>query len=470
MRSGVNIIIPLLFVYTIILQSCGSSKQLPSGFELQNQMKDGTERSSLLLSGTKHIDSAETDKVVFDIYKFETDTYPEEIRIFARVYDTTGNFITHLAPPYAQNSRFFSEISEKIGKRKEDISTFTVREFGDKDSIPYSIMLTTDYSGSMKGVLEALKKGTELFVSLKQPHDRIGIATFSREFLLKVPMWKDKDVIINKYLSSADEGFGYYSAMFDAALASISLLKEEPEEIPRMLILLTDGDDNASKVRVKQVLDSAKKHKVRIFTVGFGYSKDETLTALAQATGGKSYKAYSKQELMKVFLDIYRSLRNYYYITYRPPEYYGLHHVTVKLDLPRRAEPLLARGLYDVSQFGNLADTGDAITAKVFFDFAQATLRSESNRTIDELVEYMERFPKLRIEIQGHTDNLGAEDYNQRLSENRAKAVMQALLDRGVESKRLRARGFGMSQPVAGNDTEEGRQKNRRTQFMIWAK
>ncbi|HRE56505.1 MAG TPA: OmpA family protein, partial [Candidatus Kapabacteria bacterium] len=55
-------------------------------------------------------------------------------------------------------------------------------------------------------------------------------------------------------------------------------------------------------------------------------------------------------------------------------------------------------------------------------------------------------------------------------SENRAKAVLQALLDQGIEPKRLRARGFGMSQPVATNNTEEGRQKNRRTQFMIWAK
>ena len=285
-------------------------------------------------------------------------------------------------------------------------------------------------------------------------------------------MWKDKDVIVNKYLSTADIGFGYYSAMYDATVSSINILKQEPPEIPRMLVLLTDGDDNASKFRVKQVLDSAIKHKVRIFTIGFGYSKDETLTALAEATGGKSYKAYSKQELIKVFLDIYRSLRNYYYITYRPPEYYGLHHVAINLDLPRRTSSLIARGVYDASQFGNIAgvDTGDAITAKVFFDFAQATLRPESNRTIDELVEYMDRYPKLRIEIQGHTDNIGAEEFNQRLSENRAKAVQQALLDQGIEPKRLRARGFGMSQPVSTNSTEEGRQKNRRTQFMIWAK
>lgn len=455
---------------TIVGSSCGGSKQLPSGFDLQQQMRDGSEKPKLLLSGTKHIDSADVNSVVFDIYKFETDKYPEEIRIFSRVYDTTGNFITNMAPPYAENSKYFTSITEKIGKKTIPIKDFKVREFGDKDTIPYSIMLTTDYSGSMKGVLDALKKGTELFVSLKKPDDRIGIATFSRDFTLKVPLWKDKDIIVSKYLSTADEGFGYYSAMFDAAIQSINLLKQEPPEIPRMLVLLTDGDDNASRMRVRHVVDSAKKYKVRVFTVGFGYSKDENLEALANATGGKSYKAYSKQELIKVFLDIYRSLRNYYLITYHPPEYYGLHKVVADLDLPHRLDTLHARGEYNVSQFSVDPNEDDAITGRIFFDFAQATLREESNRTLDEIAEYMEIHPRVRIEIQGHTDNIGAEDYNQKLSDNRSQAVMQALLQRGIDPKRLRARGFGMSQPVATNDTEEGRQKNRRTQFVIWAK
>lgn len=467
-----SLLMCVLLSTAALWNSCGGSKALPNGFDLQEQMRDKSERPKLLLSGTKHVDSADASKVVFDLYKFESDKYPEEIKVFARVYDSTGNFITNMAPPYAENAKYFTSVTETIGKKKISIADFKVREFGDKDSIPYSIMLTTDYSGSMKGVLDALKKGTELFVSLKKGDDRIGIATFSRDFVLKVPMWKDKDVIINKYLASADEGFGYYSAMFDAAVQSINILKQEPPEIPRMLVLLTDGDDNASKMRVRHVVDSAKKYNVRVYTVGFGYSKDETLEVLANATGGKSYKAYSKQELIKVFLDIYRSLRNYYLITYHPPEYYGLHKVVADLTLPRRVDTLHARGQYDVSQFGDSAITriGDAITAKVFFDFAQSTLREESTRTIDEITEYMSRFPKLRLEIQGHTDNVGAEDYNQRLSNDRSQAVMKALLERGIDPKRLRARGFGMTQPVATNDTEEGRQKNRRTQFVIWAK
>ena len=78
--------------------------------------------------------------------------------------------------------------------------------------------------------------------------------------------------------------------------------------------------------------------------------------------------------------------------------------------------------------------------------------------------------PKLKLEIQGHTDNVGGVDYNMTLSENRARAVYDALISRGIEPSRLRYRGFGFSRPIASNDTEEGRAKNRRTEFVILAK
>ncbi len=78
--------------------------------------------------------------------------------------------------------------------------------------------------------------------------------------------------------------------------------------------------------------------------------------------------------------------------------------------------------------------------------------------------------PKLKIEIQGHTDNVGGLEVNQTLSEKRANAVKQALVSRGIEEGRIRTRGFGLTMPLASNDTEEGRAKNRRTQFVILAK
>jgi outer membrane protein OmpA-like peptidoglycan-associated protein len=73
----------------------------------------------------------------------------------------------------------------------------------------------------------------------------------------------------------------------------------------------------------------------------------------------------------------------------------------------------------------------------------------------------------VRLEVQGHTDSTGSKALNQRLSQARADAVMNALVSRGVEKGRLTAKGYGQDMPIADNTSEEGRQKNRRVQFSI---
>ena len=105
--------------------------------------------------------------------------------------------------------------------------------------------------------------------------------------------------------------------------------------------------------------------------------------------------------------------------------------------------------------------------SNVFFETGKATLKPESTAELDKLVHTMIDYPNMQIEIRGHTDNVGSDASNQTLSEDRAKAVMNYLLDHKVKSKRLNAAGFGSTKPVAGNDTPEGRQKNRRVEFKI---
>ena len=73
--------------------------------------------------------------------------------------------------------------------------------------------------------------------------------------------------------------------------------------------------------------------------------------------------------------------------------------------------------------------------------------------------------PVLRVEIEGHTDNVGSESYNQKLSENRARVVMEYLVKKGTQSERLSSAGYGFSRPIAPNNTQEGRAKNRRVEL-----
>lgn len=100
----------------------------------------------------------------------------------------------------------------------------------------------------------------------------------------------------------------------------------------------------------------------------------------------------------------------------------------------------------------------------VFFDTGKSTLKPESSKELNELVEYMLLKKNLKIEIAGHTDNVGNKDANQKLSEDRANSVKTYLTKKGVEPARVIAKGYGDTQPVADNGTDEGRQKNRRTE------
>ena len=106
----------------------------------------------------------------------------------------------------------------------------------------------------------------------------------------------------------------------------------------------------------------------------------------------------------------------------------------------------------------------------IFFDFAKATLRDESFHELDRILPYFQKFPNLKIELSGHTDAIGSVPANQKLSEDRANSVREYLIKQGVGIDKIEAVGFGETMPVATNDTDEGRQLNRRVEFMVLEK
>lgn len=101
------------------------------------------------------------------------------------------------------------------------------------------------------------------------------------------------------------------------------------------------------------------------------------------------------------------------------------------------------------------------------FETGKATLKPEAYPVLDELVEYLKRKDDERIELGGHTDNVGKPEANMILSTNRAKAVMTYLLTKGIAAERVTAKGYGMTVPIAENDDAEGRAQNRRTEVKI---
>lgn len=110
--------------------------------------------------------------------------------------------------------------------------------------------------------------------------------------------------------------------------------------------------------------------------------------------------------------------------------------------------------------------TGHIAVEGIFFDTGKAELKAESQPAIDEVTKLLKADPSLKVYVVGHTDNVGAIDGNMKLSQDRALAVVQALVKGGIEAARVKAYGNGPYAPVASNDAEDGRAKNRRVELV----
>ena len=107
------------------------------------------------------------------------------------------------------------------------------------------------------------------------------------------------------------------------------------------------------------------------------------------------------------------------------------------------------------------------LSGDVLFDSGEATLKPGGVKSIDSLAQVMRNRPEPAIAVEGFTDSTGSPEINRRLSEQRARAVKDALVARGIDARRIEARGYGPDYPVASNDTPVGRQLNRRVQVVI---
>ncbi len=105
----------------------------------------------------------------------------------------------------------------------------------------------------------------------------------------------------------------------------------------------------------------------------------------------------------------------------------------------------------------------------IMFDVDSYALKASTRANLDKMAETMKQYDKTEIIVMGHTDNTGTDEYNQKLSENRAASVSRFLQQNGVISKRLTNKGFGENKPVSSNNTTSGRQQNRRVEIAIVA-
>lgn len=129
-------------------------------------------------------------------------------------------------------------------------------------------------------------------------------------------------------------------------------------------------------------------------------------------------------------------------------------------------EPVAMQQSVTAGQLGEQIRKQGFATLYINFETAKSQLKPDAAPVIKEVAQMLRSNPEIKLSIEGHTDNVGDAKSNKRLSEDRARSVMQAVVAQGIDAKRLSAAGFGMERPVADNRSDEGRAKNRRVELV----
>ncbi|MCF8331184.1 MAG: OmpA family protein [Bacteroidales bacterium] len=241
------------------------------------------------------------------------------------------------------------------------------------------------------------------------------------------------------FFVSTDGSKGYfatnkYSAKGDYNIFYFDLYEEaRPEKVLFIKGTLKDEENKQPIEDAKIELRNVESKKVTVVDVD-----DETGDYVAAMPFKSDYVMTVKSKK-----HVYQSR----YISSKKPTYMNPANVDIEL------EPFKVGKSYKLND--------------IYFDTDSDSLTKESKVVLRDFVDYLKNNSNISIAVHGYTDNVGEPDYNLKLSKNRAKAVYDQLIKMGVSASRLKYEGFGEADPVADNSTEEGRAKNRRTEFKI---
>lgn len=388
-----------------------------------------------------------------------------------------------------------------------------------------AISVVLDHSGSMgMDRILALEQGLKKFFDAKAHEDGISIVKYDFDADAQGPLSTDADKLKSNLDRRSYDRYGGGTALLDGVKLGIEEVQEEAEFDERIVIVITDGNENSSKINKNRVILDAIEQGVKIYTIGFGdFVSDFYLKSIAYNTKGNYYRIYESNELGWIYNDIYQKIKHYYRITFTTKKK-GTHKLMMQICPEKgKSNPALAyfdNYELDLSKIDPDSDQGfelpfdkissdsvdhvfselsprtnfEGITStpidikhpvdidyvsdeqkafnklilpKFEFVFDETTITNDPKMEISMVLAFMEKYPETLIEVIGHTDNEGKRDYNQLLSENRAKKVVELLIAQGAQADRLIPIGKGDTEPLDSNDSESGRQHNRRVEFVL---
>lgn len=387
----------------------------------------------------------------------------QNVTLTLHLVDSSGTY--YAQPDAAQVKKMICKVTDVLGADTVVVGKYTVGQTTELDPIPLAIAMVMDNSGSMGDQrARAVQEAAAIFIGKKGAADGLALIRYDHHTQVEMPLTTDAGSLAKGLQRNGLEGFGGGTAILSGSSAAIAHLASAGSGYQRKaVVVFTDGQENSSSISQKELIDQAIRENIPICAVDFGDGINQGyMEKLARSTGGFYQHIYRTNEFEDLFEDIYRRLRNSYRIEY-PHTGYGKHTVAVTLCWGK--DTLMAMGSYD-----NTPEPGKIALLDVFFETGKATLTNTSKRAVSNVTSLLKAMPGMQIEVRGHTDstnNTGDSTFNRTLSEHRAKAVKEALVKNGIDAQRITATGFGDSMPIASNSTEEGRARNRRTEFVI---
>lgn len=271
---------------------------------------------------------------------------------------------------------------------------------------------------------------------------------------------------------SADGKYGYYSSKREDALGSMDIYEISflGEEKP----LISSNEDNLLAYRTEGVREEVIEQKVEIQKVNLTILKgtitdeytSEPIFASIELTD------LSNNKIISTFKNNKTSGK--YLVSLPAGKNYGItvnaeNCIFYSDNVDLREKTGFKEVVKDI-QLKRIEVGSKVVLNNIFFDSGKSTLKDESKTELGNLIKILNDFPTLKIEISGHTDNVGSAAFNKKLSEARAKSVVDYLVQQNIDGSRLTYKGYGFDEPRATNDTPEGRQANRRTEFKVLSK
>lgn len=377
------------------------------------------------------------------------------IELDVALYDLqSGRTIGDYAPPYTPPSEDYRALwkdyvirSLQIPAQAEDINVLEQRSLNDES---YAIAFVLDHSPSMT-VPRALRmqRAIQHALSLFDEHDFVTITKFTGRVNTEVPLTNQRADYIDKFkvdgLNLRSDG----TAIYDASMAALQQLATSRQDVKRVMIVFTDGEDNASSATMQDVIAKATETGTQVFAVTYGVSNGDALEEIAKKTGGKVQRLSDVYDFDRVFLGLYNGLRHTYRVAIRSrdpqaPEDIVSAITTIHLNgsgtvHSRDIIEMLPKSNVEIP---NSSQTQEALILNMDVQYMnEADISPADVAALDSVATVLIQRRDLALEITQAADASTSNQDDVELAMRRTQAIRDLLVKRGVPSARVHSTG-----------------------------